>query len=591
MKRIVAIAIGVIVIGAFLVIATGASNGGANGGAGTYKIELDNAFGLVSGEDFKVAGVVAGSIKSIDLDRKTLNAIVTVQVSQHGFGSFRSDVFCQSRPQSLIGEYFINCDPGTSSKVLPAGSTIPVTQTSSTIPADLLQDIMRMPYRQRLTLLINELGAGVAGRSGDLQAALDRAVPALTETDNLLRLLGNDSHTLQDLTASSNAVITALANNSKQVARFVTEANNTAVDTATQQTALRQTFQNLPGFLEQLRPALAKLGAATTANEPVLANLNAASAQINRLFTDLPPFSRSALPAIKSLGRASVTGHQAVIAARPTIAHLNAFATSTPELAQNLRIVLDDLDTQNRAVEPDPRSPGGKGFSGLQALLGYVFNQTLAINYFGPYGHMLAVDAFIDLRCTPYATPGTIATNLKVFGSTYRNCYSWLGPNQPGVNEPDPTCTKANGCTSPCVPDPGGVPPGESGPTTTACKLASADTASAKTASARTAVNTPSASGSGGGGSSGSTSTPGAGSGGGGSSGRTGGTSGGGTSGGGTSGGGTSSLGKTVGKILGLLGLGNSSSGASGASGGSQRSNTSPTPSQTQQLLNYLLAS
>jgi virulence factor Mce-like protein len=563
MKRLAAIAAVVVLAGAFLLITIGASNGGS-GGAGTYKIELDNAFGLVTGEDFKVAGVVAGSISAIDLDRKTLHAIVTVHVTQHGFGSLRSDVFCESRPQSLIGEYFINCDPGTSSTVLAPGSTIPVTHTSSTIPADLIQSIMRMPYRERLTLLINELGAGVAGRSGDLQAALDRAVPALEETDNLLRLLANDSHTLQDLTASSNAVITALANNSKQVARFVTEANNTAVDAATQQTALRQTFQNLPGFLEQLRPALAKLDSATTANEPVLANLNAASGQIDRLFTDLPPFAHSALPAIRSLGRASVTGRQAVIAARPTVAHLNQFATSTPELAQNLRIVLGDLDTQSRAVERDPRSPGGKGFSGLQALLGYVFNQALAINTFGPYGHMLAVDAFVDLRCTPYATPGTIASNLKLFGAaSYRQCYSWLGPNQPGVNETDPSNPHA------CVPDPGGAPPGERGPSTSACRLTAADTANAKTAAVRRSAHTQSGSG---GGSRGSTSTS-----------RAAGGAGGGNPGGatGTSQGGTSSLGKAVGTILGMLGLG----------GGSPQSNTSTSPSQTQQLLNYLLSS
>ena len=79
MKRILATALGVLVVGAFVVVATGASNGGGSA-AGTYKIELDNAFGLVPGEDFKVAGVVAGSIKSIDLDRKTLRSIVTVQV-------------------------------------------------------------------------------------------------------------------------------------------------------------------------------------------------------------------------------------------------------------------------------------------------------------------------------------------------------------------------------------------------------------------------------------------------------------------------------------------------------------------------------
>ncbi len=69
------------------------------------------------------------------------------------------------------------------------------------------------PTAQRFTLIINELGAAAAARSGDLQAALHRAVPALDETDNLLNLLANDSTTLQNLTRDSNTVITALANN------------------------------------------------------------------------------------------------------------------------------------------------------------------------------------------------------------------------------------------------------------------------------------------------------------------------------------------------------------------------------------------
>src|SRR6202043_1386079 len=119
------------------------------------------------------------------------NALVTVQVAQSGFGSFHTDASCQSRPQSLIGEYFLNCDPGNSGPLLRPGGTIPVSQTQATIPADLLQDINRMPYRERLTLILNELGAAVAGNAGNLQAALQRAVPALTQTDNLLNLLAN----------------------------------------------------------------------------------------------------------------------------------------------------------------------------------------------------------------------------------------------------------------------------------------------------------------------------------------------------------------------------------------------------------------
>ncbi len=462
MKRIAISAVLLLAAGAFIFFAGGASNGSANG---TYKITLDNAFGLVTGAQFKVAGVPAGTIDAIDLNQKSLRAVVTVSVTKGGFGQFHSDATCQSRPESLIGEYFIDCNPGTSGPVMKAGSTIPVTHTHSTIPADLVQNVMRLPYRQRFSLIINEFGAAAAARSGDLQSALHRAVPALDQTDRLLNVLANDSSTLQNLTRDSNTVLTALANNSHQVQRFIVEANRTATATATQNGNLRDTFARLPGLLEQLRPAMAKLSTTATANTPVLQNLNTAAGTLNRFFTDLPAFSRSSNPALRSLGKASVTGRTAVIAAAPTITDLNRFAQPTPELANNLNIVLHSLDTQSNAVERDPRSPGGKGFSGIQALLGYVFNQALAINTFGPYGHVLAVDAFFDKQCSPYASPATVAMNLKQNGPSYRKCYSWLGPNQPGVNTTDPSAPNTP------VPDPGGAPPGQQGPATSASKL------------------------------------------------------------------------------------------------------------------------
>ena len=48
--------------------------------------------------------------------------------------------------------------------------------------------------------------------------------------------------------------------------------------------------------------------------------------------------------------------------------------------ANNLDFVLRDLDDRKRAVEPDPRSPGGKGYTGMEALLQYMFDQPMAIN-------------------------------------------------------------------------------------------------------------------------------------------------------------------------------------------------------------------
>jgi hypothetical protein len=235
---------------------------------------------------------------------------------------------------------------------------------------------------------------------------------------------------------------------------------------------------------------MAKLRRTAITNTPVLQNLNASAVQLNRFFKDLPGFSNSSIPAIKSLGQASVTGRQAVIAARPTITDLNKFAKPTPELAQNLNIVLHDLDTQSRAVEPDPRSPGGKGFSGLQALLGYVFNTALAINTYGPYGHVLAVDAFYSHECSPYQSPASLAMFLKQNGPSQRSCYAFLGPNQPGVTTTDPSDPSAP------VPDPGGAPPGQKGAATSASQLTAAMVQAAnKSGQARTALAaTPSSS-------------------------------------------------------------------------------------------------
>jgi len=539
MRRILAGIAAVLAVGGFLFVTLGTSQPPSGT---TYRIELDNSFGLVTGSDFKVAGVRVGTIKSIDLCyadkaahcQNPLHAVITVNVSQKGFGQFHADVFCQSRPQSLIGEYFIDCEPGTHGPVLPSGSTIQADHTQSTIPADLVQNIMRLPYRQRFTILINELGAAVASRSEDLRTALRRADPALAETDNLLNLLANDAHIIQQLNVNADQVITALAKGAPDLQRFVVEGNNAASESATQARNITLTWQKLPAFLEQLKPALAKLGAAADAQDPVLVNLNAAASNLDRFFTDLVPFSHESVPSLRSLGQASQVGIPAVRAATPTVRDLNRFAKPTPELAQNLAIVLHDLDDRSRAVEPDLRSPGGKGYSGLEALLQYVFNITNAVSYFSSWGHLLAVDAFVDTTCAPYATPQTIANNLASYvknggnlnqpgpagNPNPRSCYAFLGPNQPGVNEPDPTFSQAvanshianpgqsaptstpgmaNG-TNGCVPDPGGYPiepnpdPGNPsssygvhyfGPTTSACKLAAASTPAADQSSSR----------------------------------------------------------------------------------------------------------
>src|SRR5688500_3387453 len=110
MRRILATVIVLAAIGGFALLAGGAAED--ESGKAQYWIQLDNAFGLTKGSDFKVSGVRAGAIGERKVDRRSKMALVSVEINVPGAPRLKTDVTCETRPQSLIGEYFIDCNPG-----------------------------------------------------------------------------------------------------------------------------------------------------------------------------------------------------------------------------------------------------------------------------------------------------------------------------------------------------------------------------------------------------------------------------------------------------------------------------------------------
>jgi virulence factor Mce-like protein len=417
-----------------LIVAVVAAGAGALAGGGVswgeeeerrYWVEMDNAFGLIQGADLKIAGVRAGRIGGMDVDRRTYRARVEFTITRAGFGDLREDVFCESRPQSLIGEYFLDCLPGRSPRKLRPGSTIPVERTASTVPLDLINNIMRRPYRERFSILLSELGAAFAGRGADLNETIRRLNPALREVDRVLAILAEQRRVIRDLYANAERVLTRQAANRRDVGRFFVEARDTAAAAAQRADSIRAQWQRLPVFLGELRPTLAALEESADAQIPALRRLHDNAGRLRAFFNALGPFADASRPATRTLAAAARTGRPAVRAARPRIAELRRFAAPLPELSRNLAYVLEDLDSRERAVERDPRSPEGRGYTGLEAVLQYVFNQSQAINLFDSNSYILKVSAFLDSPC---------AKNPAL-----DRCAAILGPRRPGINEPDPS--------------------------------------------------------------------------------------------------------------------------------------------------------
>ena len=397
MRRVAAI-FAVLAATALAVVGTGAGESGE-----TYQVRaiFDNASFLVPGEEVKVAGVAVGAIDEVLVTRDNKAAVVFT-ITEEGYKDFRSDASCTIRPQSLIGEKFVECtptQPRAEGAQLPpelkkiegdvegAGQyLLPVENTVRNVDLDLIADINRLPYAQRLSIIVSELGIALAGRGEDLDAVIRRANPALKELGAVLRLLASQNDRLEQLAVDSDTVIAPLTRERKTITSFIENASDVAEATAERRDALAANFERLPTFLRELRPTMVRLGALADEMGPVVTDLGDVAPDINRLLLELGPFSEAATPALESLGDIAEPGIPALQQSRPIIKDLRA-------LAKGLRPLGDDLEKVLTSFRKN---------DGLERALDYVFYQVGAINGFDSFGHYLRA-ALIVNSCSTYA--------------------------------------------------------------------------------------------------------------------------------------------------------------------------------------------
>jgi ABC-type transporter Mla subunit MlaD len=470
MKRIGSILL-VLVAAAAVIALTGARSPREESGT-QFKIAFDNAFGVTEGGDLRVGGVKAGKTLKFELsDGKECQgrtpgdgpprvcAVIDVTITQNGFENFKTDAHCDIRQQSLIGEYYVDCQPGLNKQPLGDNAIIPDTQTTSTIPADLVNDVLRRPYRDRLRLIIAELGTGLAGRPQDVAELLRRAHPGLRETQKVLQILGRQRTIIKNFISDSNTVVRELDRKKRDLQDWIVQASKAADVSASRRTEIAAGFQRLPTFLDELKGTMARLEDLTDAQTPLLHNLRAAAPSLNTFLTRLGPFSQASLPAIRSLGDTAVVGTRAIRDSKQEIRMLNQLARQAPSAGKPLRQLFQTLDDRDRAIEttnpeaaasappaPDPtaisRSKKHKrGFTGLEAILNYTYWQALSLNEFDSVSHVLRAVGIQDPECSKFqndlrspAMGGDASQN-----AIRQRCNSYLGPNQPGVTTPDPT--------------------------------------------------------------------------------------------------------------------------------------------------------
>ncbi|HEV2811771.1 MAG TPA: MlaD family protein, partial [Solirubrobacteraceae bacterium] len=399
MRRLLVIGALVAATAAIAVLGTGA---GAEGGNYKVRVIFDNAFSIIEGEDVRVSGVNVGKIDTLEVTRDNKAAAV-LDITDPNFQDFRRDAKCTIRPQSLIGEKYVECSlteprPNGGEAPPPLGKVpegedgegqylLPVERTSKPVDTDLINNVLRLPQRQRLAIIVNELGAGLAGRADDLNETIRRANPALQATNEVLKILAEQNDVLARLAEDSDQVLAPLARDRDRVASFIEQANTVSRATAARRTEFERNFELLPRFLEELRPTMNRLGELSDEMSPVLEDLQAQAPNINRFFRALGPFSEASIPAFETLGEAAEEGRPALLAAKPIVDDLRRLTGEARPLADNLAKLTISL-----------RETGG-----IERILDYLFYQAAALNGYDSFGHYLRAGLIVN-TCTTYAT-------------------------------------------------------------------------------------------------------------------------------------------------------------------------------------------
>jgi ABC-type transporter Mla subunit MlaD len=389
-RRVLVLVTVAVVIGAGIVLLAGGKSGGGGGDKYEVDVVFDNARGLIPGQLVEIAGGRVGKIDDVSVT-DDFKARISMSIDSR-FAPFREDATCTIRPQGLIAENYVQCDPGTAKAAELRGQggappTVPVGRTTQPVNLTDIFELWNVPTRDRLGVLISELGIGTAARGEDINAILRRANPALGRARQVIGVLLDQRTELVGAIDASDRALARLVPHRQGARRLVRKAAAVLTRTGRHSTEVAQAIERLPRLLSGAEPALRRLGDVAQSGIPLLAQIHRSAPTVLRLTEDGPALARVARPTLAKLAPVLENGAGVVKRSLPLSQALRVYSHQSLPSAKLAGRLLPNLDEQ--------------GFP--DSLVKFFFYAALATSRYDSTSHILP--AHIDLtECANYAT-------------------------------------------------------------------------------------------------------------------------------------------------------------------------------------------
>ncbi len=295
---------------------------------------------VVPGDDVSSDGARIGTVSAVALtDEGT--ALVTMTVDRGV--PMHSDATASVQQADLLGDVYVELDPGTAARPLSG----PIS-TSRTYDGTTVQDVFdafNAPTRSALQSLIVELGTALNGHGEDLNQAVLQLAPGIAEADRVASQLGSQNADLTALIDNAEGLTSQLAARHSAIARLIDGLDHTLAITATRAGALSAGLHKLPSTLVETRSTLTDLRSLTNHATPLATQVGNLVPALSAAVDEITPFVSHAKPAFTQLGPLlALAGHTLKSIVRP----INLLATPVRQLST----LTPSLDTLANIVYP-----------------------------------------------------------------------------------------------------------------------------------------------------------------------------------------------------------------------------------------------
>ena len=293
------------------------------------------AFTAGQGQVVMIAGVSVGEIGKVTL--KDGRALIAMKIKRK-YTPIYKDATILSRPKTGLNDMTLEMDPGNKSAgVLPAGGTVPISQTLPNVNPDEFLAGLDTETRNYIQLLVGGAGQGLQGNAANLSATLKRFDPTARYVTRITRLLVARQHHIKHAIHNFQLLANALGDKDTQLAEFVDSSNAVFRSFANTEAGLKATIRELPAALTATNDALVKSDDLTTVLGPALAKLQPAAEGLAPAFEAFQSFAKETKPAIENqIGPFTVTAQPTAAALRPAAADL---ADVQPQLADSFEVL------------------------------------------------------------------------------------------------------------------------------------------------------------------------------------------------------------------------------------------------------------